>query len=345
MKTFRRVLQDQRLKLALALLVGVGLLALWLAAVDLREIGAKLSAIDLRWMGLFSILWASAAFLRSLRWRVILSKVETVPPGESFALFMSCMFVNFLIPLRLGEAVASLGLKRNRGIPFAKSLPTQVMDRLFDLTPVVPALTLVVLLGGEGSRPVLPFLIFVGSVFAILSGIVLVSMARPATGAALIRGIARLLPSSIRPRAEQFAGLCLEGLGALRLSVSTIAALVGITFAALAVDALSLQVIFRGLGYQVSPAVVLAGYTLFFLMSALPRPPGQVGSHEVLFLLIFSLLFGIDRNVASAAVVVGHVMLMLLLTVTGSLSLFAIGIRSVSVVRDQLPSATTTGAS
>lgn len=345
MKTLRRIISDQKTKVALTLIFGLLLLAGWLSAVDFGGILARLRAMDLRWMGLFAILWITAAFLRSLRWRVILSRVETVPAWESFALFMSCMFVNFLIPLRLGEAVTGLALKRNRGIPFARSLPTQVMDRLFDLTPIVPAIVLVFLMGGEGSRSIMMFLLFVASVFTVLSTVVLISMSRPATAAAIVRACCRLLPRPIRARVEPFAVRCVAGIGALRLSAAVIAGLVGITFVALAVDALSLAVIFRGLGYEIAPTVVLSGYTLFFLMSALPRPPGQVGSHEVFFVLIFSLLLGIDKNLADAAVVVGHLMLALLLTVTGSLSLFAVGIRSISVVREHMPSVTTTGAS
>lgn len=329
----------------MAMVAGLLLLAGWLSAVDRGDILARLSTIDMRWMGPFAILWTTAAFLRSLRWRVILSKVQAVPPLETFALFLSCMFVNFLVPLRLGEAVAGLALKRNRGVPFSRSLPTQVMDRLFDLTPIVPAILLVLLMGGDGSASILAILVFVAAVFSVLSGIVLLSMSRPAAAAAIVRFFLGALPRGLRARVEPFALRCMEGLGALRLGTTTIIALVAVTFLALAIDAVSLAVIFRGLGYSIDPATVLAGYTLFFLMSALPRPPGQVGSHEVLFLLIFSLLLGIDRNVAGAAVVVGHVMLALLLTAAGSISLFALGIRSISAVRNHIPSITVTGAS
>jgi uncharacterized protein (TIRG00374 family) len=345
MKTLRRIMADQKLKMGLALTVGIGLLALWLSAVDLRAILSRLAGIDLRWLSLYALLWLSAAFLRSLRWRIILSRVATIPPLESFAAFMSCMFINFLVPLRLGEAVASLALKRNRGIPFAKSLPTQAMDRLFDLTPIVPALVMVLLMGGKASAPLIGFLVFVAVVFSMLSGLVVLSMARTDLAVSLVRACARVVPSAIRPRVESFAVLCIQGLGELKLGAATIAGLMGMTFLALAIDAASVQAVFMGLGYVVAPATMLAGYTLFFLMSALPRPPGQVGSHEVLFLLIFSLLLGVDKNVASAAVLAGHLTLALLLTAIGSLSLFALGIRSVSVVRDHLPSATTTGAS
>src|SRR5262245_48309812 len=137
MKTLRRVIADQRMKVALALAAGVVLVAAWLSFVDVHDVLSRVMAMDARWLLLYGALWTLATFLRSLRWRAILSRVQTVTVLEGYALFMSCLFVNFLVPLRLGEAVAGLALKRNRGVPFAKSLPTQVMDRLFDLTPIV----------------------------------------------------------------------------------------------------------------------------------------------------------------------------------------------------------------
>jgi len=136
-----------------------------------------------------------------------------------------------------------------------------------------------------------------------------------------------------------------DGFAGLRMRAGTIVALMGITIVALGLDAVSLEMIFIGLGQFISPAVILTGYTLLFLTSALPRPPGLVGSQEMLFLLIFSLFLGVDRNLASAAVVAGHVMLAVILSTTGVLSLFFLGIRSVTVVRETIPSVTTTGAS
>ncbi|HET9482233.1 MAG TPA: lysylphosphatidylglycerol synthase transmembrane domain-containing protein [Candidatus Polarisedimenticolia bacterium] len=350
MKTLRRLIKDQKTRVALALAAGVCLLVVWLSVVDLGEMTERLAAIDVRYLLLFTILWTSAAFLRSLRWRTILGKIQHVPVGESFALFMSCMFVNFLIPLRAGEAVASLVLKRNHGVAVARSLPTQVLDRLFDLTPIVPALLLALLMAGPGAdRPglhtLMTILAFVATVFVLLGGIVFASVARPAAAAAIIRAVTRPLPGAIRARVQSFAVLCAEGLAALRLGGATIVLLIGMTFLALALDAASLGVIFLGLGVPIAPAILLTGYTFLFLTSALPRPPGLVGSHEVLFLLIFSLLLGVDKNLASAAVVVGHLMLALLLTLTGAISLFSLGIRSASDVRDHLPTVTTPGAS
>jgi len=346
MTTPRRLLSDRKIKVMLALVAGLALLWLWGSQIDPGNVLERLSGIDPRWVVIFGLLWLTAAFLRSMRWWFILSRVCPVPPAETFGLFMSCMFINFLIPLRAGEAVVSLALKRSRGVPVSMSLPTQAMDRLFDLTPVVPALAVALFLGtGDGLGKVLAILTFVACVFAVLTGIVVLSMAYPVFAARLIRAVSRILPASLRPRVEGFALTCVDGIAQLRMGIGTIMVLVGVTLLALALDAVSLEAIFIGLGQTIPPAVILSGYTLLFLTSALPRPPGLVGSQEMLFLLIFSMFLGVDRNLASAAVVAGHVMLAALLTATGVLSLFLLGIRSVSVARENVPSVTTTGAS
>jgi uncharacterized protein (TIRG00374 family) len=345
MRTLKNLIADQRMKVALALAGGVALLAIWLAIVDERQVLHRLAQLDVRWLAGFTVLWVAAAFLRSLRWRAILSRVAPVRPAETFAGFMACMLVNFLIPLRVGEVVAGLALKRRRNIPFAQSLPSQALDRLFDLTPVVPALLLVFALQGEAVTRLRVILGFVGVVFGALSAVVVVTMIHPEWAAALARRFFGLLPVRMRGRAEDFVVHCLKGLSGLRLPVSTIAILIVVTFLALAMDSVALGMIFRGLGYEITPAVVLTGYTLIFLSSALPRPPGQVGSLELLFVLVFSGLLGVDRDLAGAAVLVGHSMIAIILAVTGSLSLFSLGIHSVSIVREHLPSASANEAS
>ena len=64
---------------------------------------------------------------------------------------------------------------------------------------------------------------------------------------------------------------------------------------ALGLDALFCLLAFRAVGVTVPVLVVLYGYTLFNLSFILPSPPGQVGSNELIGLLIFSGVFRINR--------------------------------------------------
>ena len=56
MKTLRRIVADQKTRVAVAMVAGLVLLAVWLSFVDIREIGTRLSAIELKWVFILAML-------------------------------------------------------------------------------------------------------------------------------------------------------------------------------------------------------------------------------------------------------------------------------------------------
>jgi hypothetical protein len=72
--------------------------------------------------------------------------------------------------------------------------------------------------------------------------------------------------------------------------------------------------------------VVLYGYTFFNLSFILPSPPGQVGSNELIGLLIFSGSFGISRTSVGAMFLLSHPWTGFLMTCTGLACLSVTGL-------------------
>ncbi len=72
--------------------------------------------------------------------------------------------------------------------------------------------------------------------------------------------------------------------------------------------------------------VVLYGYTFFNLAFILPTPPGQVGSNELIGLLIFSGSFGVSRSAVGAMFLFSHPWTGLLMSFTGLACLSALGL-------------------
>jgi cellobiose-specific phosphotransferase system component IIC len=72
-------------------------------------------------------------------------------PGV-IALFLSGVFLNFVLPIRAGELVKSVALKRNARIPFSQSLPTITMDKVQYLLPAFFIVIMVPLLGVQLDR-------------------------------------------------------------------------------------------------------------------------------------------------------------------------------------------------
>ena len=67
-------------------------------------------------------------------------------------------------------------------------------------------------------------------------------------------------------------------------------------------------------------------YTLYNLAFILPSPPGQIGSNELIGLLVFSGVFGLPRSEVGAMFVFSHPWTGLLMTCSGLACLSSMGL-------------------
>jgi hypothetical protein len=91
--------------------------------------------------------------------------------------------------------------------------------------------------------------------------------------------------------------------------------------------ALFSQLAVRAVGVDVLDQVALYGYTLFNLAYILPTPPGHIGSNEVIGLLVFAGVFGVNRTGVAAMFLFVHPWTAILITTTGLLCLSRLGLR------------------
>src|SRR5207244_12557918 len=105
------------------------------------------------------------------------------------------------------------------------------------------------------------------------------------------------------------------------------------TAVAVGLDALFCWLAFRAVDANVAFPIVLYGYTFYNLAYMLPTPPGQIGSNELIGLLVFSGLFGINRSAVAAMYLFSHPWTALLMSGSGMLSLSAMRLS----VRQTLP--------
>jgi uncharacterized membrane protein YbhN (UPF0104 family) len=105
------------------------------------------------------------------------------------------------------------------------------------------------------------------------------------------------------------------------------------TCIAVALDAAFCWLAFRSVGVAVPVLVVVYGYTLFNLSFILPSPPGQVGSNELIGLLIFSGVFRVSRTGVGAMFLFSHPFTGVLMACTGLLCLSAMSLSLRSTLR------------
>jgi uncharacterized protein (TIRG00374 family) len=305
--------------------VGALLLVTFLRLMNVNAVLGRLEHLSIGLAVLCSVPFLGAYVVRALRWRLFLRPWE-VSVTTAVAIYQVATFVNWLLPVRGGEVVKCLMLRRSNGIPVSKSLATVSMDKAMDLLPVV-ALLAILPFSGLHLAGALWFLLM-----AALSALVLIALVL-ALAAWRQNVLGSLLPRRARERVGPFVAQFVETLAALARQPRLMLAAAAYTAVAVVLDALFCLLAFRAVGVSIALPVVLYGYTFFNLAFILPTPPGQVGSNELVGLLLFAGAFGVDRSGVGAMFLFSHPWTAVLMTISGLLCLSVMGFSLRSTLR------------
>jgi uncharacterized membrane protein YbhN (UPF0104 family) len=86
-------------------------------------------------------------------------------------------------------------------------------------------------------------------------------------------------------------------------------------------------------GIDITFINVFFGYTLIFLSYAVPHPPAQLGSNELIMILIFSAGFGYGIAEMSSVMLLSHFVTAIVIFITGSLGFVLSGIPMTEIVK------------
>jgi uncharacterized protein (TIRG00374 family) len=321
------------LRAAIGLLAGAVLVVTFLRLVNVSTVYQRLTHLSPGMSLLCGVTFLAAYVVRAMRWRCLLTPSQ-VSIRRAAAIYQIGIFLNWLLPVRGGEVAMSLLLRRSNGIPVNRSLAAVSMDKAMDLLPAAGLLALVPFVGLHLSRSL--WLVLMGAMAAVGLGAAFVALAawrRDPAVSILVRPLEALLRGGARDRVGPFIAGFVDTLAALirRPRILLIAALY--TVLALGLDAVFCLLAFRAVGVTVPLLVVLYGYTLFNLSFILPSPPGQVGSNELIGLLIFSGVFRVSRAGVGAMFLFSHPWTGTLMTCTGLTCLSAMGLTVRSSLR------------
>jgi glycosyltransferase 2 family protein len=138
--------------------LGLGLLAWFVATIEWNALLEALSGLRLGYVALAAGVLLLEFVLRSIRWRILLRPVH--PAARVGALFSATVIgaaINTLLPARAGEVAKPLVAVRRTGAPLAATVTTTVVERVFDLVGLLSVflLMLAVLPAAEGPDGVL----------------------------------------------------------------------------------------------------------------------------------------------------------------------------------------------
>ena len=299
------------------------LLGLWLRTVSLSDVVSHARVHAWAPIVLMIALFLLTSLIRARRWLLLLRPLAPVGMVRAFAMNAAGGLLNYVLPIRSGDAARAWWLWRRHRVPAGSALATIVIDKACDLAAVAVVLAVleVVALTGAISAP-RGLLGAAGLAVGLLTAVLGTALLGPR----LVRSwlARRLLParfaSAIAGQAFAFRagarGLWTPAL-AIRLALLTALALV--------IDAFNFTLLFAAIGISVPPLKAMAAYPALLLSFAVPAGPGYLGNLEVAGSLVLHGGLGLSTAVAAGAIVLYHALTAGYALILGLLSFLLVG--------------------
>lgn len=300
--------------------------------ISWNAILAQIQGVDARWL-----LPAVAAdifsyYCQGIRWSYLLKPAGRLSSLKATQAIYVGLFVNEILPMRLGELAAAFVAGRWLRLPLARVFPSMLIGRLFDgvwLALAVSALLLAVPLPSD--------LEWAGDLFgiAVSIGVALFLLL-------LLPGVRDRLAAGENPprRNSGFTGKLQGWFAELVHGVHEIrqpSVVVPAAVASLGVLVFQTLAFWCVIAAYHLPVSVLAGVAVFLIVhlgTAIPNAPANVGSFQ-LFTVLGLGLFGVEKDLAVGFSAGVFLILTIPLWLIGFLALSRTGL-SLRSIRDQL---------
>lgn len=300
-------------------------LFLWLALrkVEFAALGAALRSARLVWLIPITAIIYLDLLVRAVRWRVLLSRTRVLPAPvwELFKLEAIGLAVNNVLLLRLGE-LARAGLAARRlGIPAAAALASVAVERALD----VAALLTIFLVAANLVPGIAPVQVVRGALL-LLAGVIGALIVLAAAENSLAPGgrIERVLRRW--PRIHRLVEQLALGATVLRSpAAAATAAVLSLTLWSVDAAVYWASAYALGLGGIMDYPRAVLTLSWAGAVSAIPAAPGSIGTFEAAVASIVRT-FGAAPEAALAYALLTHMIMYLLVTVTGLALLSAEGV-------------------
>lgn len=313
------------IKIILNSLLGLVLILIWLRFVDVRKIFETISKVELfSLLPVFLFMLLSLA-IRAIRLKIFLREIKKIPLLDLIFLNGVALMLNFFIPIRAGEIAKGVYLNTRFGLPLAKSVIWVFLDRFLDfLVVLVLAIGLFFIIPTSLNITFITILIIIFSIALILTYLAIFQVNFIQKIVNFLRLL--LIERNIKIYFERFSNFVLDSLIILKRHPRDLILLTVITVLAYGVDGAIWYFTFISLGAPQEFLKMYLGQLLSALTYLIPAAPGYIGSAEASGLLILSGVFGIATNLASAMIVLFHILSALFVLVFGLISVFILKI-------------------
>ncbi len=322
-------------KILINTLLGIILIFIWSRFVNLGEIFANLSKVNYMYLIPIFLFFLLSPVLRAFRLKIFLNEVKKTKFLDLIFLNGVAMVLNFFIPIRAGEIAKGIYLNTRYELPLGKSVIWIFIDRFVDFLAVL-TLAAVLFFFVPTSLNITFIVILTAILIAAL--VLTYLMVFKADFTKKFFGFLKsiLIVNSIKIYFERFSSFILEAFSILDRHPKDLAMMLGITVLAYGADAAIWYFSFMALGVNMNFLKMYLGQLLSALTYLIPAAPGYVGSAEASGLLILSGIFGIQANLASAMIVLFHIIAAVFVLVFGLISIYFLKIDLGLILRKAL---------
>lgn len=312
-------------RILLGCLISLAFLYFAFRGQHLGDIRDAFQETNLWWVPVALLLYFAGVYVRAIRWKLLLRPVGAdLSARQLFPIVVVGYMANNVIPLRAGELVRPVLLRRKYGVRRTAALATIAIERIFDglamLAFLAFSMVFVSLTSQLRHLAIIAFLIFVG----LLAGMFLLTFAGD-----LIQRLLQLalgpLPSPVTSRVERMLESFLGGLGIFRTR-SELVKVAGTSLLAWLFEASMYFVLAYAFGGAVrdamSGSVTLLTTSVANLSTLIPGAPGYIGQFEYGVSLVLHGARDVPEAQALAFALLVHATLYFPITLLGAVEWF-----------------------
>ena len=299
----------------------------------------ELSHADWRMLIIAICAYIMGLVVRAVRWTYMVRCHQALSWVAGYHVIMISNVANFLFPVRLGEILKLIIVKKICGVAYCSSTAASIVEKLTIFLIIIAFLSLTPFAGyhfSDWSAKFFPFLIILLLISAVflffgssgIAGIKYITEKLLRMWGMNEKRIQRILTNRLAGYLESTMRQC---------HISTYSGtkflwITSLGLVTLLLDGLANYALISAFGLELSYLQAVIAACFFNVLFLLPSPPVQVGTAEMFPVLIYSVGLKLASPVVATSALVWHMMTVLILILLGFISLYAVGLRIGSVM-------------
>ncbi|MCK6578419.1 MAG: flippase-like domain-containing protein [Anaerolineae bacterium] len=323
----------QRLLVIAGLLISVVFLVLAFRDLKPLEVVTYIRNADTGLLIVAAVWYLITRLVTSLRWWFLLRTTRSMPLWDLLQLVCIGYMGNNIYPLRAGEVLRIVLLKREHDVPMMRTTTVILAERVFDGIVLLTFVVVALLSLNVGTPEVRSVVTIAAPVFGAALLVFFALALNPRLSSRILRWFTTKLPGALGGRIQALGEHVIAGLGGLRTPLDLMGTVIT-SYANWMLEALTFLLVAQAFGMPLDYLSILLLVGVVNLAGLIPASPGQFGVFEGFTRVVLTGI-GVAVTEATAYALVVHIMIWLPVTVLGFIFLARKGLGLAAVTQTE----------